>query len=171
MGFTGVENAFGSIQPCQKWQSGQNLLLLWMSLCYLVVSNINVFKVQLRWTGYFVMAMYPWLTAQYQYLCLNTRYIKIHLTALQCNCLGSELILRVMAMLGLVPIMAYMRLPLTCLKNTPFLWVKNMFIFKFLFICLQLHFLKFGVGIILDYGQHESFPKSFLFKLIQEVAL
>ncbi len=111
------------------------------------------------------------INAQYQYLCLNTRYVKIHLTALQCNCLGSELILRVMAMLGLVPIMAYMRLPLTCLKNTPFLWVKNMFIFKFLFICLQLHFFKFGVGIILDYGQHESFPKSFLFKLIQEVAL
>lgn len=110
------------------------------------------------------------INTQYQYPYLNTRYVKIHLTALQCNCLGSELILRVMAMLGLIPTMLYMRPPLT-LKNTPFLWVKNMFIFKFLFICLQLHFFKFSVSIILDYGQHESFPKSFLFKLILKVSL
>jgi hypothetical protein len=33
------------------------------------------------------------INTQYQYPYLNTRYIKIHLTALQCNCLGSALIL------------------------------------------------------------------------------
>ncbi len=34
------------------------------------------------------------INTQYQYLYLNTRYVKIHLTALQCNCLASELILK-----------------------------------------------------------------------------
>jgi hypothetical protein len=105
------------------------------------------------------------INTQYQYPYLNTRYIKIHLTALQCNCLGSALILSY----GNVRPSSYHGVHEAASdlsKEYSFLMGEEHVHTKFLFICLQLHFLKLSVGIILDYGQHESFFKSFLFKLI-----